>query len=382
MSEMTTMNENTNIATMAVSEVIDKLKGLYLKLINNCIPFKNIPSVFLWGPPGIGKSDGVFELARLLEAETGKRVYVADIRLLLFGPVDLRGVPVPDETRTFTDWLRPRILELDPSKEVINIVFLDELTAAVQSVQAAAYQITLNRAVGEHNLPENTIIIAAGNRTTDRSIAYNMPKALANRLMHFEIGIDFEGWSDWAIKSGEIHPYVLGYLSFDNSKLYKDESDIKTVAYPTPRSWMFVSNILNTFGEIEDMSEVYPLISGCIGKETALEFMAWCKTYKDLPSVKDIVEGKHAEKPRSMDASYAIVAAIISYVNSRIKGIDVSLSVDELNNICKYANSLQLDYSANLYRKLMEMDHLMAKLQEVPAFRQWVEKNSKVIFGR
>ncbi|MBR6146852.1 MAG: AAA family ATPase [Lachnospiraceae bacterium] len=380
MSDMTTMKENTNIATMPIGDVIDKLKDLYLKLINNDISFKNIPSVFLWGPPGVGKSDGVFELARVIEESTGKRVNVTDIRLLLFGPVDLRGVPVPDETKTFTDWLRPRILELDPSQEVINIVFLDELTAAPQSVQAAAYQITLNRAVGEHTLPDNTIIIAAGNRTTDRSIAYNMPKALANRLMHFEIGIDFEGWSGWAIKSGKIHPYVLGYLSFDNSKLYKDENDIKAVAYPTPRSWMFVSNILNTYGEIEDMSEVYPVISGCIGKETALEFVAWCKTYKDLPSIRDIVEGKRADTPRSMDASYAIVAALISYVSTHIRENEVELSLDEVNNICKYANSLQVDYSASLYRRFMEMDALMMKLQESPAFRQWVEKNSKVIF--
>ena len=381
MSNMNTINENTNITTMAISEVIDKLKDMYLKLIEKNIPFKNIPSVFLWGPPGVGKSDGVFELAKHIDNNTDKTVVVSEIHLLLFGPVDLRGVPVPDATRTLTDWLRPRILELDPSDNVINIVFLDELTAAPQSVQAIAYQITLKRAVGEHKLPDNTIIIAAGNRTTDRSIAYNMPKALANRLMHFEISLDFERWADWAVKSGDIHPYVLGYLYFDNSKLHKDD-DIKAVAYPTPRSWMFVSNILNTYGEIEDMSEVYPLIAGCIGKETALEFIAWCKTYRDLPNINDIVEGRRADKPRSIDASYAIVASLISYVSSHVKSDEVRLSLDEINNICKYVNNLQIDYSASIYRRFMDMDLFMTKLQEAPAFRQWIEKNSKLIFGK
>ena len=150
----------------------------------------------LWGPPGVGKSQGVREIAYEIEKRTGREVRITDVRLLLFNPVDLRGIPTANEDKTLAIWLKPQIFQMDASEEVVNILFLDEITAAPTSVQAAAYQITLDRTVGEHKLPANCIVIAAGNRVTDRSVSYNMPKALANRLCHFEIKEDPNAWHD------------------------------------------------------------------------------------------------------------------------------------------------------------------------------------------
>ena len=128
----------------------------------------------LWGPPGVGKSQGVRQIASEIREKTGKKVEVTDVRLLLFNPVDLRGIPTANEDKTLAVWLKPKIFQMDPSEDVINFLFLDEISAAPQSVQAAAYQITLDRTVGEHKLPENCVVIAAGNRVTDRSVAYTI----------------------------------------------------------------------------------------------------------------------------------------------------------------------------------------------------------------
>ena len=163
-------NNNTNIPAVSVSTMVSELGELYVSAINSGMALKAIPSVFLWGAPGVGKSDGVRQMADRISAGTGKTVKVIDIRLLLFSPIDLRGVPMADESREFTRWLRPKLFDLDSSEDTINILFLDELSAAPQSIQAAAYQITLDRTVGEHKLPDNTIVMAAGNRTTDRSV--------------------------------------------------------------------------------------------------------------------------------------------------------------------------------------------------------------------
>lgn len=178
---------NMNIPSVSVDDFVEEMTRVYVPTIKAGYPINMIPAAMLWGPPGVGKSDGVREFADRLGTAADKRVNVTDVRLLLFSPVDLRGVPVADAQRRFTDWLMPRIFDMDASDDVINVLFLDELTAASPSVQTAAYQITLNRSVGEHRLPDNTIVIAAGNRTTDRSVAYRMPNALANRLMHFQM---------------------------------------------------------------------------------------------------------------------------------------------------------------------------------------------------
>lgn len=179
----------TNIPQMNVEEVISKLSKAYSAVINNGLPVKTMPSVMLWGPPGVGKSQAVKAMAKEIEKACNKEVHVTDVRLLLFNPIDLRGIPTSNADKTLAIWLKPQIFQMDDRDDIINILFLDEISAASQSVQAAAYQITLDRVVGEHKLPENCIVIAAGNRTTDKSVSFKMPKALANRLMHIEIPI-------------------------------------------------------------------------------------------------------------------------------------------------------------------------------------------------
>ena len=118
---------------------------------------------------------------------------------------------------------------MDEREDVVNILFLDEISAAPQSVQASAYQITLDRVIGEHKLPDNCLVVAAGNRVTDRSVAYKMPRALANRLMHFEIVPDFVSWKEWAIRSG-INDKVIGFLSFKQNYL-NDEENTKDLSH-------------------------------------------------------------------------------------------------------------------------------------------------------
>ena len=208
----------SNVPVSNVNQVIEKLSEMYCSVISNHIPIKNLPSVMLWGPPGVGKSQAIRQLAKEIEDTTGKRVKTTDVRLLLFNPIDLRGIPTSNEDKTLAVWLKPQIFQMDESEDVINILFLDEISAAPQSVQAAAYQITLDRVIGEHKLPDNCIVIAAGNRTTDKSVAFKMPKALANRLLHIEVEGNFKSWKQWAIQSG-IHEKVIGFLSFRQNYL-------------------------------------------------------------------------------------------------------------------------------------------------------------------
>ena len=127
---------------------------------------------------------------------------------------------------------------MDASEDIVNVLFFDEISAAPQSVQAAAYQITLvtlDRVIGEHKLPDNCIVIAAGNRIMDKSVTYKMPKTLANHLMHIEIAGSFSSWKEWAIRCG-INEKVLGFLSFRHSYLMDFDSSSDDLAFATPRS--------------------------------------------------------------------------------------------------------------------------------------------------
>lgn len=363
----------TNIPSMNVGKAVDKLSYAYSTVIKNRLPVKTMPSVMLWGPPGVGKSQAVRQIAKEIEQNTGKVVKVTDVRLLLFNPIDLRGIPTANADKTLAIWLKPQIFQMDTSDDIINILFLDEISAAPQSVQAAAYQITLDRVVGEHKLPENCIVIAAGNRTTDKSVAFKMPKALANRLMHIEIEGNFSSWKQWAISSG-INDKVVGFLSFRQGYLMGFDSGSDDLAFPTPRAWEMVSNVLN--GIDDDIDNMYSLIAGLVGTGTAVEFRTWAKVYKDLPSVEDVFDGKMPQMPQNTDALYALTASMTAYARMH-KDETVRIA-----NSIRYADKMPPDFSAVLLKDYMYIDkNYKEKLMTIPEFARWLQTRGRLING-
>lgn len=364
-------NTNLNIPTATVNDVINIFTAIYADVVNDRTALRSLPTPFLWGAPGVGKSEGVRQFAKELSRRTGKRVIVTDIRLLLFSPVDLRGVPVADKNRELTSWLQPRIFHLDEAEDCINILFLDELSAAPQSVQACAYQICLDRCVGEHRLPDNCIVIAAGNRTTDKSVAFKMPKALANRLIHFQIVPSYAQWKQWALNSG-LDERIIGYLGFDNSMLctQPENSDL---AYPTPRSWSFVSSLIAPYKD--DLSGAHMLIAGCIGADTALSFEEWCRAYRDLPRVEDILEGRCRTYPKRQDALYALSASL----TTALYRMQESATDAQLDHVCAYAGLFPPDFAVSFFDDLNRNDKLRLRLMNCRPFNVWLHKNRHVV---
>ena len=362
-----------NIPQMNINNMVTALSTAFCSLINAGQPIRLFPSVMLWGPPGIGKSQGVRQLGAAIETGTNKQVHITDVRLLLFNPIDLRGIPTANADKTLAIWLKPQIFQMDPGDDIVNILFLDEISAAPQSVQAAAYQITLDRVVGEHKLPENCIVIAAGNRTTDKSVAFKMPKALANRLLHIEVEGSFASWKQWAIQSG-IHPKVTGFLSFRQAHLMCFDAASNDLAFATPRSWEMVSNILNYVDD--DIDKMFPLIAGLIGTGMAVEFRTWAKVCNDLPSIPDIFDGKPAKMPKGTDAMYALCASMTAYAR------DHKDEMRRIENSIIYGNQMPPDFSVILMKDYMYIeDDYRTKLLQIPEFAKWLSTKGKLLDG-
>ncbi len=360
--------------TLPIQNVIDNLSNSYIKLIKNKIDFNMFPSVMLWGQPGVGKSQAIRQIAKNIEEKTNKKVNICEVRLLLFNPIDLRGIPVANSDKTLAIWLKPQIFQMDKSDNVINILFLDEISAAPQSVQSAAYQITLDRTIGEHKLPDNCLVIAAGNRVSDKSVAYKMPKALANRLMHFNISTSFNNWKKWAIHSN-IHPMVVGFLAFRPDLLNTFDSSNEALAFATPRSWEMVSNILNTIDD--DLDKVYSLVSGLIGGGIAYELRTWSKVYQNLPKVEDIFLGKNIDVPKNVSEIFAICSMMVRYVKNN------KYDLYGIANSIKYASKFPKDFSILLIEEYMSIDkEYNKKLLMLPEFSRWLNSNANALNGQ
>jgi hypothetical protein len=377
---MTAKAQQSNITRMKVNDMV----SLFVPLIANSKSGKEMPGVNLSGAPGVGKSDGVRCIARKLEEVTGKQVFVHDVRLLNMNPVDLRGIPSKDtmEATVFDDkgkevttevavarWLRPAIFQMNPSPNVINILFLDEITAAPQSVQASAYQLVLDRKVGEHKLPDNCFVFCAGNRVTDKSVAYRMPKALANRLCHIEIYADVDDWKKWAINSG-IDSRIVGYINWKNNALFKFDPTTDDLAYATPRSWAMVNNFLT---KIPDLNLCFNLIAGCIGIGNATEFKSYTDVYKDLPNIDDIFTGKNVDAPKSPDVNYALSSAIVSRV------VRDGVTKKQFGSLFNWMMNWSVEFTTITIKDMITSPKVFSTIGKLPEFVEWATKNAKYL---
>jgi len=272
------------------------------KAVMKCFAKKR--PMFLWGPPGIGKSEVVADITKELGG------YMIDLRLGQMDPTDIRGIPFFNKEAGKMDWAPPIDLPDEDlaSQYPVVVLFMDEMNSAAPAVQAAAYQLVLNRRIGKYRLPDNVVMIAAGNRESDKGVTFRMPTPLANRFIHVEMKPDFPTWQEWAVKN-QIHKDVVGYLSFAKQDLYDFDAKSSSRAFATPRSWSFVSELL----EDEDMDETTAtdLIAGTVGEGLAVKFMAHRKISGKLPKPEEILSGKAKElKVKEVSAMYSLVISL------------------------------------------------------------------------
>lgn len=263
--------------------------------------------MFLWGPPGIGKTSRVKRFAQ------EKGLPVIDLRLSQMSPVDLRGVPYPDKEKGYTVFYPPAELPRIERDGPEGILFLDEFPNAVRDIQAAALQI-LDGRLGLWEKPPGWWIVLAGNRVSDRAGAYQILSSVANRLCHIPVGGDlpplemedpgydghFDAWKIWALRAG-IREEVISYLNYQPRHLY---AVTKQVAYATPRSWEMVSRALN-YGVNETV------IAGCVGTGVAGSFRAFLKVRQELPDPDKVLAGEKVDLPVAPDALYAMLGALV-----------------------------------------------------------------------
>jgi hypothetical protein len=256
--------------------------------------------IFMWGAPGIGKSDIVKQIGEEQDRE------VIDVRLSLWEPTDIKGIPYYNANENTMTWAPPAELPTDP--ESTAILFLDELNSAAPATQAAAYQLVLNRQVGTYKLPKGVAIVAAGNRETDKGVTYRMPSPLANRFLHIELRTDFEDWNAWAVKN-KVHEQVVGYIGFAKQDLYDFDPKSSSRSFATPRSWSFVSELLMD----DDLPEntLTDLVAGAVGEGLAVKFMAHRKVAKQMPKPEDILSGKVTKvNIKEISAMYSLAISL------------------------------------------------------------------------
>jgi MoxR-like ATPase len=295
---------------------------------------------------------------------------VIDIRLSQMEPSDLRGIPFRVEDRV--EWAVPSVLPNAERHGPKGILFLDEITSAPPAVSAAAYQLILDRRLGEYTVPDYWAIFAAGNRQGDRGVTYTMPAPLANRFSHFEVETHLDDWVAWAY-AHDIDERVIAFLRFRPELLFDFDPAHNPVAFPSPRSWEFAHRGLRKFEREAELLQ--GTLQACVGPAAGIELHAFVNSLDQMPDLDAIVAGEEVPVPKEIDLQYAVAAALVGRAIRAGTGEDGQRVI---GNILRYAGRFpQREMGVMLVSDLHRA--IGNDLFAVPAFADWAQAVSDVM---
>ncbi len=340
-----------HLARVLNEEVLSTLKGHHTP-------------VMLWGPPGVGKSQIILQIGERHDLP------VIDIRLSQMEPSDLRGIPFKLNDKV--EWAVPSMLPDAKLHGEAGILFLDEINSAAPSVSAAAYQLILDRRLGNYQVPQGWAIFAAGNRQGDRGVTYAMPAPLANRFSHYQIDLNLDDWVVWAYRNG-IDERIIGFLRFRPELLFDFDPAHNPVAFPSPRSWEYAHRALHKFIDFPDL--LLGSLQACVGQAAGIECHAFIDSLDQMPDLDKIINGEDSKAPDEIDLQYAVASALVGRA-IRAQGSTEASTV--FGNILKYASCFpQREMGVML---VSDMHRAIGNdLFEVAQFAEWADSIADLI---
>lgn len=313
------------------------------------------------GSPGIGKS----QIVRQLADKFGLKLI--DVRLAECDPSDLRGFPYVDE-KTGKAKYAPMAefpLKGEPIPEGYNgwLLFLDEMNQAPDSIQRISYKVLLDHKVGDHELHERCVKLAAGNLITDGALAEEMGTALQSRLVHLEMKVDYRAWLDWAM-TNKIDSRITSFIQFKPDLLHRFDPDHNDNTFACPRTWEFASNLLAGDAFTDDL---LPLIAGTVSNGVAREFYAFTKIYEKVASADQIAANPLGiDIPVEMSILYAQTGSIGSHANAK-----------NISALMQYIARLPMEFQVVCLREICRRT---PNLIENEAVADWISNNASELF--
>ena len=294
---------------------------------------------------------------------------VIDFRLSTCDPTDLSGIPfitgnrsayMPNEAFPLVGDALP--LKADGTPYQGWLLFLDEITNAPMAVQAAAYQLVLDRQVGQNKLHPNVRIVSAGNLITDAAaVTGEMSTALKSRMAHINIEISVEDWLDWAMHAG-VHHSITSFIKFKSTALYQFIPNGKDDTFPCPRTWAMLNDLITVVG-IND-ANLQNLASATISDGMASEYTSFCKHFSNLPTYADIIANpSKIDIPKEMSTLYALSGSIGSQVKK-----------ESIAEVMTFIDRMPKEFQLRTFNDFTKRDTSLISLAPV---RQWLTANAK-----
>ena len=313
--------------------------------------------IYLEGLPGIGKS-AIFK-----QFAEEKKIQFIDVRLAYFDPVDMRGLPFPKDGKT--TWLTPDWL---PTKGE-GILLLDEFSAAPQAMQTAAYQLTLDRKIGDYILPDGFSVHLAGNGQGDRAIANALSSAIVSRVAKYELDVNLDDFCEYA-NDKALAFEIVAYLRFKPGMLHNfaPKTWKQGEPYSCPRTWEKLAHVLAICGT---KKASLAMMAGIVGNQAATEFFSFMQLMHKLPNIDQILlDPKKTPVPEdSGGALFAISAALARRAKA-----------DNIDKVLIYTERMPKEFQVYCIRDALRCNKDPKEaITQSQVFTNWAIKNSNVL---
>ena len=310
-------------------------------------------AIMLWGDSGIGKSELICQIATLTVRK------LIDFRTNIREPVDMRGVPVANQKTRTTDWYTPSELPKSDGSDGPTLLFIDEINTGTMQMMAVMMQLVLERRVGDYLLPDNCVIVAAGNRSKDSRAVVQMPKPLRNRFAHFTLVVDHASWIDHAKRTG-LPAELIAFIRFRPDSLHRQPKGDEN-SYCTPRSIYNCGDYVNQPPRLR-----LKVFTALIGKTDAVELEGFVSMFQDMPDINDILANPTTAKvPTEPSQRYAVANALSKLADRKT-----------FTNVITYAKRLPRDFEALTVLEATDRD---PKLTSVKGYSEWAIANADLL---
>lgn len=262
-------------------------------------------TVFIRGASGIGKSEAIHQTSAALAKTYDNWAGFVDLRLSQCDVTDIRGVPSVVDGRTV--WNIP---EFFPKPNTRGIFFLDEITNAPPSMQAVAYQLALDRL----HMPDGWMVVAAGNRQSDRGVTFSMAAPLVARMCLLDVEPELDGFLQHAA-THNLRPEIMAFIAERPDMLHNFDNKFAGEPFPNPRSWFRASVHMDM---VESAAERVEVLSGDVGKEAAALFEAFLRVWETMPKLESIyTTPDDVPVPEALDVKHCLVMGIAATVTEK-----------------------------------------------------------------
>ena len=334
---------------------------------NYIIPIEKQRPIFMIGPPGIGKTAIMEQIASelgvgLVSYSMTHHTRQSALGLPFIVKKQYAGKEFDVSEYTMSEIIASVYEMIEKTEIKEGILFLDEINCVSETLAPSMLQFLQYKTFGKHRVPSGWIVVTAGNPPEYNNSVREFDIVTYDRLKKISVEPDYKTWKEYAINIG-IHPSITTYLDIKSIDFYSIETTVDGKSFVTVRGWSDLSDMIKLY-EKNNIEVNYKLISQYLQNEKIARNFAnyydLFNKYKSDYQVDSILEGKSSEeiKKRASNAKFDERISLLGIILDKLFLLFKEANIDEesIKMLSSFVRRIKTDFDKNDLENRLEQE--------------------------